>query len=74
MKTLLKRSLEESFPIEIIYQGKNNQFSKRTIVIKAINDTYINAFCLSKKQARIFRIEMILAVAPVLKKNNRFYA
>jgi len=74
LKTILKRSLKESSPVEIIYQGKDNQFSKRTILIKAMNDTYINAYCFSKKQARIFKLEMILAAAPVKIKKNRFYA
>ena len=74
MKTLLKCSLEGSFPVEIIYQGKDNRFTKRTIIVKAINDTYINAYCFSKMQARIFKIEMLLAAGPVMKKKNRFYA
>lgn len=72
MKTLLTRSFEESFSVEIIYQGKNNQFTKRTILVKAINDTYIKAYCHSRRQVRIFRIEMILAVSPVRKKRNRY--
>ena len=74
MKALLKRTLKDSFPLKIIYQSKDNQFSKRTILVKAVNDTYINAYCLSKKQARIFRVDLILAAEAIQKRKNRFYA
>ena len=74
MKHLLKRSFEESFPIEIIYQSKDQQITKRTILVKAINETYIKAYCFSKKQVRIFRINSILAAATERKKRELYYA
>lgn len=73
MNQLLNRSLNEGIAVEIIYLGKNNSFSKRNILVRAINDSYIKAFCLSKKQARIFKVESILAVAPV-KRRERYHA
>jgi predicted DNA-binding transcriptional regulator YafY len=61
--------------IEIIYQGKDHSFSKRKIIVKGINENYIKAFCLTRKQTRIFRIESILAVASVKgKREERHYA
>jgi hypothetical protein len=74
MKRLLNRSLNEGIAIEIIYQGKDNTFSKRSILVRAITERYIKAFCLTKRQARIFKIESILAVAPIRKKGERYYA
>jgi predicted DNA-binding transcriptional regulator YafY len=74
MNYLLKYSFLNSAPIEIIYQGKNNQFTKRAIVVKAINDSYIKAYCLIKRQPRIFKIDSILAVAPIKRKGERYYA
>jgi hypothetical protein len=74
MNYLLTRSLEESLPIEIIYQSKDKQFTKRVILVKGINKTYINAYCYYKKQARIFKIDSILAVAPIKESKKRFYA
>lgn len=74
MNCLLNQSLDEGFPIEIIYQSKNNTFSKRLILVRAINDSYIKAFCLTKRQARIFKIDSILAVASTKRKGDRNYA
>lgn len=74
MNYLLNKSLREAIPVLIIYQSKNNEFSERTILVKAINETYIKAYCYRKKQARIFRIDSILAVAPIREKRERFYA
>ncbi|MBB6446431.1 WYL domain-containing protein [Bacillus benzoevorans] len=72
MQNLLKRSLDESFPVEIIYQSKGNEFSKRRILVKAINETYLKAYCYKKKQARIFKIESILAVATIKEKREQY--
>jgi predicted DNA-binding transcriptional regulator YafY len=74
MNYLLKYSLTNATPVEIIYQGKDNQFSKRPILVKAINETYIKAYCLTKRQPRIFKIDSIFAVAPIQKKGERYYA
>ena len=75
MNFLLNQSFSESKAIEIIYQNKDNVFSKRHIIVKAINESYIKAYCLSKKQTRIFKIDAILAVLPVeIEKRGRFYA
>lgn len=69
MNNLLKKSLKESVPVEIIYQ-KGKEFTKRIIVVKAINETYIKAYCYTRKQARIFKIDMVLAVYPVREKRK----
>jgi hypothetical protein len=75
MKRLLNQSLNESITVEIIYQSKDNSFSQRTIMVRDINQTYIKAFCFTKRQLRIFKIESILAVSPVVRGNDdRFYA
>lgn len=75
MNFLINQSLIESKAIEIIYHRKDNVFSKRKIIVRAINDSYINAYCLSKRQARIFKIDAILAVAPIIsKREGLFYA
>lgn len=74
MQFLLKKSLEEALPVEIIYQGRDSEFTKRTIVVKGINDTYIKAFCLTKRKPRIFKIDSILAVSPVRTPRRTLYA
>jgi len=46
--------------------------SRSTIGNKQMNKTYIKAFCLIKKQPRIFKINLILAAFYV--KENKGYA
>lgn len=75
MKHLLIRSFNEKKPIEIIYQSKDNSFSKRVILVRAMEETYIKAYCFEKRAIRIFRIDSILAAAPIKEnKRERFYA
>lgn len=74
MNQLLKFSKDEGTAVEIIYLSKNNLFSKRSIIVKGVNESYIKAFCLTKRQARIFKIESILAVSPIRNRKERYYA
>jgi len=71
MNRQLEKAMLENRALEIIYEKNDHTFSKRTILIKHINDTYIKAFCLTKKQPRIFRIDSILA-ASYVKENKRY--
>lgn len=75
MRHLLIRSLNEKKPIEIIYQSKDNSFSKRVILVKVMGETYIKAYCFEKRALRIFKVDSILAAAPIKEnKRERFYA
>ena len=74
MNHLLKNSLNAGIPVQIIYQSKDNAFSKRKIIVKSMNERYIKAFCLTKQQVRIFRIDAILAVGQIRKSEERYYA
>lgn len=74
MNRLLYQSFKESRAVEIIYQSKDNSFSQRTILVKDINQKYMKAFCFTKRQLRIFKIDSILAVSPVKVKKDRYYA
>jgi len=71
MKGLLERACKERFAVEIIYIDKENKFSKRRILVKAINEKFIRAYCLTRKQARIFKINTILAVDVIRKTASR---
>lgn len=67
VERLLIRACDEGFPVNIIYSDKDSNISKRSIIVKAVNDKYLKAFCLTKRQARIFKIESILAVDVIRK-------
>jgi predicted DNA-binding transcriptional regulator YafY len=72
MDRLLLRSLEENIPLEMIYLSRDQQISQRKLLVKEVNDEYIRAYCLLRKQIRTFRRENILSLMPNTRFNNRF--
>ncbi|MEH7547042.1 MULTISPECIES: hypothetical protein [Bacillaceae] len=64
MDGLLIRSIEEHMPIEMIYLAENQELSQRKLIVKEINDDYIRAYCLLRKQIRTFKRENILSIMP----------
>ncbi|KIL17706.1 hypothetical protein [Bacillus pumilus] len=65
MNYLLKQSLQQHIPIEMIYMKKNGECTKRKIIVHRQTDQLIQAYCLSKKTMRTFRKDCILALAPI---------
>jgi predicted DNA-binding transcriptional regulator YafY len=72
MDGLLLRSIEENIPLEIIYLSQDQQISQRKLIVKEVNDEYIRAYCMLRKQIRTFRRENILSLMPNTRFNNRF--
>lgn len=72
MDGLLLRSVEENIPLEMIYLSKDQQISQRKLLVKEVNDDYIRAYCLLRKQIRTFRRENILSIMPNTRSNNTF--
>jgi predicted DNA-binding transcriptional regulator YafY len=72
MDGLLLRSLEENVPLEMIYLSSDQQISQRSLLVKEVNDEYIRAYCLLRKQVRTFRRENILSLMPNTRPNDRF--
>jgi hypothetical protein len=70
MNNLFERSKNENLPLEIIYLSDDHQFSKRKLIVKEINDEYIRAYCLLRKQMRTFRVENILSIMPDSRSNH----
>jgi predicted DNA-binding transcriptional regulator YafY len=68
MDYLLRKSLMQKEPVEIIYMYNDGTFSKRTILVKEIVENHLNAYCLMKHQPRSFKMESILAVSQVKRK------
>lgn len=69
----LEKAWIEKRPIEIIYMKKDDSISQRTVLVYGVTDTYIKAYCLRKKQPRIFKVESILAASFAL-KSAKLYA
>lgn len=64
MKGILYRAMEERKPVEIIYLSKRNSFSQRKILIKELRGSTILAYCLYRKQMRIFNLNHIMSILP----------
>lgn len=47
--------------IEIIYQAKDGKLSQRHVRVIEVGETYVKAYCYSRKQVRIFQRDGILA-------------
>nr|WP_263328294.1 hypothetical protein [Neobacillus sp. Marseille-Q6967] len=64
MEGLFLRSIEENLPLEMIYLSEDNEISQRKLLVKEVNDQYIRAYCLLRKQVRTFRRDNILSIMP----------
>jgi predicted DNA-binding transcriptional regulator YafY len=56
--------------VEIIYRDSNGKFSKRKIEVRSICGDVVKALCLEQRAPRIFKIENILAVLPVMRRSG----
>lgn len=62
MNGLLKKSLTENLPVEMIYLAANNEITQRRIIVKEMHEHYFKAFCFLRKADRLFKKENILSV------------
>lgn len=60
-------------PIELIYLDRNGKTSQRMVRILKISGDRVKAYCLTKRGPRLFVIESILAVQPVVKRQAAGY-
>ncbi|CAI6222989.1 hypothetical protein NRS6085_01345 [Bacillus subtilis] len=75
MESVLKRSLTEKTQLDMIYMRNDGLITKRSIIVRQINQSYIRAYCFSSRQTKTFTIENILAVSPAATKRGvRNYA
>lgn len=72
MDGLFIRAIEEHFPLEMIYLGKNHEITKRKLIIKEVTNDYILAYCLLRKQIRTFKRENILSIMPEPQTKHRY--
>ncbi|MBV7321619.1 hypothetical protein [Bacillus halotolerans] len=75
MESILKRSLTEKTALDMIYMRNDALITKRSIIVRQINQSYIRAYCFTSRQTKTFTIENILAVSPAAyKRGVRNYA
>ncbi|WP_425623044.1 WYL domain-containing protein [Brevibacillus borstelensis] len=66
MKKELQRAIVQQQHIEIIYLGSQGKATKRTIRQLEIAGDRLKAYCLTRKAPRVFVIDNILAINPVV--------
>lgn len=55
--------------VEIIYLDRHGCISKRRLRIHSVRDGHVKAYCFSRHAYRVFTVENILAVFPVVKRD-----
>jgi predicted DNA-binding transcriptional regulator YafY len=72
MDGLFIRSIEENIPLEMIYLTDKQELSQRTLIVKEVNDEYVRAYCLLRKQMRTFKRKNILSILPESRHKYRY--
>ncbi|MGX9133947.1 transcriptional regulator [Rummeliibacillus sp. JY-2-4R] len=70
MRKQLIKAMENNQLLTIMYLSKKNEISKRRVKILKITERSFTAYCFTKKAKRIFIIENLLAVAPVIENES----
>ncbi len=70
LKEKLQKALERQQLVTIIYMSKLGGITKRRLKILEIRDDKFRAYCYKKHAQRTFLIDQILAIEPVIKKEN----
>jgi predicted DNA-binding transcriptional regulator YafY len=71
MNLMLRLSLEQEVPLEMIYLSKNGAITQRRIKVLQIQNGYIRAYCYLRKMNRTFKIDDILSAQLVNKTEHR---
>ncbi|EOO23553.1 hypothetical protein IIU_06960 [Bacillus cereus VD133] len=67
MNHLLKCSLDQNIPIELIYLKDSGDFSQRTVIVRKIYEERVLVYCMQKQQVRTLKLANILSVDKVRK-------
>ncbi|SDN46929.1 hypothetical protein SAMN04488137_4571 [Fictibacillus solisalsi] len=69
MENFFVKCQKTAQPVEIVYLANNGSITQRTILINEIEESFIKAYCYSRKAIRTFKKEHILAVN--YRRNNK---
>ncbi|HDR8084518.1 hypothetical protein P4V88_01770 [Bacillus thuringiensis] len=72
MNHLLKCSVNQKIPIELIYLKSSGDFSQRTVIVRKIYEDRVLVYCMQKQQVRMLKLANILSVDKV--RNTYQYA
>lgn len=70
MKGQLLKVLERKQLIDMMYISKSGEITKRRIKVIKVEDDTFKAYCFTKHASRTFKIENVLSMLPVLRKES----
>lgn len=70
MRSDLMKSMEENYVIDMIYLAKDGVISQRRIKVLQIDEDSFRAYCCLRKSSRIFKVDNILALVPIISKER----
>lgn len=62
----LQRAIEQQQHIQVIYLGRDGKTTIRTLRPLEVTEERLKAYCLTRRAPRVFLIDNILAVQPVV--------
>lgn len=74
MNCLLRYSIENKLPIDLIYINKAGDITHRTVIVRKITVNDILVFDLNKQQLRSFKRAKILSAAKTKQRRRINYA
>ena len=72
MRQSILRWLQVGTIVELIYTSKCGEITKRRVKIYKVSEDTFQGYCFKRKEMRNFFIDQVLAVFPVIKKEQEF--
>lgn len=70
MKESLMKCMQFGQIVDVIYISQSGQITKRRLKVLRLHGDAFHAFCFLRKMKRTFKIENVLALIPVIRKEN----
>lgn len=70
MKGQLVKAMQRGQLVDMMYMAKSGVISKRRIKVIGITEDAFSAYCFLKHAKRTFKIENVLAIVPVIRKER----
>ncbi|MBD8026403.1 transcriptional regulator [Ureibacillus sp. Re31] len=70
VKELLLKVMQRNQLVDMMYIAKNGEITKRRIKVIKVSEDKFNAYCFLKHANRLFCIDNVLALLPVIRKER----
>ncbi|CAM5218040.1 Transcriptional regulator OS=Ureibacillus acetophenoni OX=614649 GN=SAMN05877842_102394 PE=4 SV=1 [Ureibacillus acetophenoni] len=65
MKVMIRNQL-----VDMIYEAKSGEITKRRVKVLNVTDQTFSAYCFTKQARRSFRIDHVLSLLPVIRRER----